>query len=185
MTDPGLNTRLRQRSRRAGLMIGLSMALTIAVCVGGFSVIYAALDGFTGDFVSRDAATTTPTAAPTTETAASDGGDTAQTQTNGDDPAPTAEPTSAPTEEPTATPDEFTPDYQVTSASTVYFRSGPGTSFDPVTSLPPETPLQSTGDREQTSDADADGFSGEWVEFRTEDGQEGWIREIDVDEYQP
>ena len=35
MTDSGLSTRLRQQSRRAGLMVGLTMVLTIAICIFG------------------------------------------------------------------------------------------------------------------------------------------------------
>ena len=51
MTDPGLNNRLRQRSRRAGLMVGVTMALTIFICVGGFAAIYAGLVPFLSDVV--------------------------------------------------------------------------------------------------------------------------------------
>ena len=53
MSDPGLTHRLRQRSRRAGIMIGVSMVLTIALCAVGFTILYTALDGFTTDFISK------------------------------------------------------------------------------------------------------------------------------------
>ncbi|MDP9368581.1 MAG: hypothetical protein M3Q03_09960, partial [Chloroflexota bacterium] len=62
MTDPGLTNRLRQHSRRAGIMVGLSMALTIAICVGGFTTIYARLAPFTSDFVAAN--TPVPTERP-------------------------------------------------------------------------------------------------------------------------
>ncbi len=188
MTDPGLNHRLRQRSRRAGIMIGISMALTIAVCVAGFSVIYAALDGFTGDFVSRDAPTTVPTELPAV---------TAVAQANtGPQDQPPAQPTAttAPAEQPTAppeiaaataTPSAFTPNYQVTSSSSVYLRSGPGTSFQPVTTVDPATQLQFLNERKATSDTVADNFSGDWMKFRIQSGEEGWIRDIDVGAYVP
>lgn len=189
MTDPGLNTRLRQRSRRAGIMIGISMALTIAVCVAGFSVIYAALDGFTGDFVSRDAPTAVPTnARQTTEVAQVAGG--AQGQPSAQPTADTAAaaPTTVPTEAPvaTASPSAFAPNYQITSTSTVNLRSGPGVKGNAtITALSPQTPLQFLNDRQKTTDPDGDGFSGDWLKFRTESGDDGWVREIDVGTYVP
>src|SRR3712207_8243475 len=66
MTDPGLNNRLRQRSRRAGFMVGITMALTIAICVGGVAGIYASLVPFLCDVVPAEGrdATRAPTPAP-------------------------------------------------------------------------------------------------------------------------
>lgn len=167
-------------------MIGISMALTIAVCVAGFSVIYSALDEFTGDFISRDAPTETPPAARADNDAVAAAPDTAnqnapQPTTAAEQPTP--EPTSPPA--PTATPSTFTADYQITSSSSVYLRSGPGTSYEPVVTLSPQTLLQFLNDRQATADPEADGFSGDWLKFRDEDGQEGWIREIDVGSYTP
>lgn len=186
MIDPGLNHRLRQRSRRAGIMIGISMALTLAVCVFSFTVIYAQLDNVVSDFVSQADEDPTETAVaeanPTNPPAA---------QANSTQPParPTNAPTAAPTKGPTAAPtkedaDAFTPDYQI-GADSVNLRSGPGTSFGVVTALPFETPLMYLDDSQPTSDPDADGFNGDWMKFRTEDGQEGWVREIDVSDYQP
>jgi hypothetical protein len=185
MTDPGLNTRLRQRSRRAGIMIGISMALTIAVCVAGFSVIYAALDGFTGDFVSRDASTVVPTNAPqTTEVAQVASGAQGQPTAHAAAAAPTTVPTEAPVA--TASPSAFTPNYQITSTSTVNLRSGPGVKGNAtITALSPQTPLQFLNDRQKTTDPSGDGFSGDWLKFRTESGDDGWVREIDVGTYVP
>src|SRR5215213_108299 len=54
MNTPGLSQRLNQRSRRAGLAIGLSMAATIAVCVGTFSMIYAAIEPVARDFAGAN-----------------------------------------------------------------------------------------------------------------------------------
>ena len=186
MTDPGLNHRLRQRSRRAGIMIGISMLLTIAVCVGSFSIIYAGLDDIVGDFVSRaepdptqtppptDVAQAAPTAAPVATDAA----------------APTAAPSdnqAAPTPTESARDGGFEPDYQVDSLGSVNLRSGPGTRFDIVTAVPLEQPLQYLGESEPTTDPTNDelGEGQVWMKFRTEDGDEGWIREIDVAEYVP
>ncbi len=72
------------------------MALTIAVCVAGFSFIYAALDDTVGDFISRDAPDpVTPTAVPTESSLA---------QNPAEDPPDSdtaSEAESEPTEEPT------------------------------------------------------------------------------------
>lgn len=183
MTDPGLNHRLRQRSRRAGVMIGISMALTIAVCVGSFSVIYASLDDVVGDFVSRGqdvAAVRTPTAAPEPTAAGQQPAANAQQA-----PAPTATAAPEPTAEPSPTPesDEFTPDFQLNSNGSVNLRSGPGTEFEVVTVITPEQPLQYLNEDEPTDNPAQNG--DRWMRFRTEDDQEGWIREIDVTEYEP
>jgi hypothetical protein len=200
MPDPGLSHRLRQRSRRAGLMIGLSMVLTIAVCAMGFTVIYSALDGFTSDFISRsnDTPTSIPQEIQATEVPqASENGDTNDTAINpdADDPAtgeqaepetdspptPTPETASA-NEDETGDGDEgFDPDYQLRGV-TVNLRSGPSTSTGIVTALPPSTPLEYLGEDEPT-DSPEDGER--WMRFTTEEGLDGWIREIDVSEYQP
>lgn len=191
MTDPGLNHRLRQRSRRAGIMIGISMLFTIAICVGSFSMIYAGLDDVVGDFVSRADPDETPTAIATEVAEA------APTE------APVAEPTQEPTPEPTTAPEdtgeeaepteepadenEFQPDYQIDSTGSVNFRTGPGTQFEVLYALPLEEPLQYLGESVPTENPDADGL-GEgqvWMQFRTDSGDEGWVREIDVTEYVP
>jgi hypothetical protein len=187
MTDPGLDQRLRQRSRRAGFMIGISMALTIAVCIGGFSVIYAALDDTFGDFLSREVeAPVVPTEEPTPAEVADNNQPAEPEDTNDEEaPAPTEEeaPTEAP--EPTESPDEFVPDYQTSSEFSIRLRSEPsrqGGDATIIRVLPPETPIQFTGTDEPATDPE-DG--DRWMLFRTEDGDEGWIREIDVNEYEP
>lgn len=187
MTDPGLNQRLRQRSRRAGIMIGISMLLTIAVCVGSFSVIYAGLDSFVGDFVSRGEVEITPTPIPTEVAQAAPTEPPAPTQ------PPTPKPTSPPDTQaakPTSTPSDsntFTPDYQLDSFGSVNLRSGPGVRFDVVTTITMEQPLQYLNEEQPTTDPGADelGDGDMWMKFRTEDGAEGWIRAIDVSEYVP
>jgi hypothetical protein len=196
MTDRGLNTRLRQRSRRAGVMIGVSMAITIALCVLGFTLIYNALDEFTTDFTASDDPTVAATIAE--EVAAADS---------------TVEPTQPPentgsggeeaTAEPTATTEpaegdnqiqaqptestEFTPDYQISAGENVNLRSGPGTDTEPVTSLTSEQGLQYLDESQTSDNPGRDGLSAdqEWMKFRTEDGEEGWVRELDVEPYDP
>ena len=208
MTDRGLNIRLRQRSRRAGLMIGVSMAVTIALCVAGFSVIYSALDGFTSDFVSDNDPTVQATtesqiaapgdtpqptdeaggAAETDETDENAAGDESGAEGSGDaEPTATAAETGDNQIQPTGESGTFTPDYQNSAGQTVTLRAGPGVRFDRITSLTPAQALQYLGESQQTENPGQDmlAVDDEWMMFRTEDGEEGWVREIDVEPYDP
>lgn len=197
MQDPGLNHRLQQRSRRSGFMIGLTMALTLAVCVGSFTLIYAQLEPVVSDFVSdgeTEAVATSPAevaeAAPTEEPA-NDG-----TEAQAQEPEPTTEPTEEPeaTEEPEEDEEdqaegEFDPDYQIDSPAPVNLRAGPSVqnSGEPIIAVPIGAPLMYLDESVPTEDPDGDDLAPgqEWMRFRTEDGEEGWIREIDVTEYTP
>lgn len=187
MTDPGLNHRLRQRSRRAGIMIGIFMLLTIGVCVGSFSVIYAGLDDFVGDFVSRGETADTPTPEPTRGVAQAGPTEEPPASTEApeeSEPEPTTEPTASAEQD---SSDEFNPDYQLDSFGSVNLRSGPGVSFGVVTTITMEQPLEYLDESEPTSDPANDelGEGQLWLKFRSEDGSEGWIREIDVSDYIP
>lgn len=198
MTNPGLNQRLRQRSRRAGLMIGISMALTIGVCVAGFSFIYAALDDTVGDFVARDVPEPVIPTQPPTEPAVAQTGDVAEApeeplveETEAADEPDEAAPDSAAeeTEEPEATedPDAFTPDYLSSETARLNFRDEPSTDGGPdtvIVTLEEGTPLQFTGETQASTDPAIDGEEG-WFLFQLEDGREGWLRAIDVEEIEP
>lgn len=192
MSDPGLSHRLRQRSRRAGFMIGLSMILTIVLCAVGFTVIYTALDGFTTDFVSSqenddEGDVTSTDVEQITEDVSASTEDPPETQPDsGEQPANNEAEDSAPTPTPSPEAEEeddgdFDPDYQV-GPVTVNLREGPSTSTGIVNGLPPATPLQYLGEDAPTQ-SPSDGER--WMRFVTEDGLEGWIREIDVTEYVP
>jgi hypothetical protein len=151
-------------------------------------VIYAALDDTFGDFLSREVeAPVIPTEVPTQVPETSN--DQQASNNQPDDEADTAEPTQEPeaTEEPEPTElsDEFEPDFQTSSEFSIRLRSEPsrdGGDATIITTLPPETPLQFTGTDEPATDPE-DG--DRWMLFRTEDGEEGWIREIDVNSYEP
>lgn len=187
MVDPGLDNRLRQRARRSGLAIALAMALTIAICIGAATLIYAGLVPLMTDFV--------PISAPTTETSqVSDGGQAAAQTTNNPPPAPTAPPAptvssadTAPTEAPViaateGTPAPFTPDYQISADQSVNFRAGPSRNDPILITLPPASPLQYLNeDAPATDPSDAP----RWMKFRSSDGTEGWVRQIDTEAYQP
>lgn len=196
MTDPGLNQRLRQRSRRSGLMIGFSMLLTLMVCVGAFTMIFTRLEPVVADFVGRGEVEA-PTPVPTEEPVA------AVEEEDEDEPEPTAPPAEDEEEEPPATEeadepeaeatsaadsDEFEPDYQADANQSINLRPGPGVnSGQPIMALPIAAPLMYLDEEQVTEDPDTDQMSeGQvWMRFRTEDGTEGWIRELDVSEYVP
>jgi cytoskeletal protein RodZ len=189
MRDPGLSFRLSQRSRRSGLMIGISMALAIAVLIATFAVIYAWLDPLTNDFVTKKP----PTAvvAQQQRLQAQDTAGQAATRAPG---AVAAPPTKAPTAAPSPTASTapaitqssptsqaFKPDYQIRGDQGVNLRAQPSTDSDIVATLSPSTPIQYLNDRQPTDNPDQDGPY--WMKFRTEDGESGWVRQIDVTQY--
>lgn len=171
-------------------MIGVSMALTIAVCVAGFSFIYASLDDVVGDFVSREQAADEEPPTVGTQIAAQEP---AATDVPAEDAQPTAAPTSPPeptvppTEPPATPPDtEFQPDFQTSSNNTLNLRPGPsseGGDETVVAVMPPASPLEYQNEDAPTDNPAEDG--DRWMRFVTEDGDEGWIREIDVEPYEP
>lgn len=149
------------------------MALAIALLIGGFVWLFAAINPFLSDFLGAEAPPTpTFTAlsagdAPDPSTAA---GPTATL-------AATVSPSATAAVEPTATVADdtagFQPDYEVGSLDLNY-RSQPGTDGSEILEvLAVGTQIQSTGEEETV-----DGVV--WLEFQTEDGQAGWLREIDV-----
>jgi hypothetical protein len=189
MQDPGLNHRLHQRSRRSGFMIGLTMALTLIVCVGSFTLIYAQLEPVVSDFVSDGETAVVATSPPEVAEAVPTEGAAAPADQQAA--APTAEPTPPPEPTVESTPDtgEFTPDYQVDSPAPVNLRAGPSVnnSGEAIIAVPIDAPLMFLDETQPTEDPAGDGLDeGQvWMKFRTEDGEEGWIREIDVTEYTP
>ncbi len=182
MTDPGLNDRLRQRSRRAGLMVGLTMALTILICVGGFAAIYAGLVPFLSDFVPAQRTEARP---PATRIVAQNAGQPTVTPQPAAPPEVAAPPAvTEPVPEPTATQEAFEPTHQSNSAQSINFRSSPEVTSDNsnlLYALPPATPLQYLDEDAPTANSAQDGRR--WMRFRNERGDEGWIREIDSEPY--
>ena len=205
MTDPGLNQRLRQRSRRSGLMIGFSMLLTLMVCVASFTMIYARLEPVVADFVGRGdievptpipteepvAAAPEPTAPPEDEEATDPPADGEETPppAEGDEEAPPEDGGDNQIEESDdENPEGFTPDYQVEADGPVNLRPGPGLAYgDAIIALPVASPLMFLDEQSETEDPSRDQMeSGQvWMLFQTEDGTEGWIRELDITEYEP
>jgi cytoskeletal protein RodZ len=168
MTNSGLTNRLRQQSRKSGFAVGVAMAATILLCVAGFVVIYARVDPLTRDFIGSPATATVTRAA-------GEGASATQTDDNQNNAPPERTPTPEPPDDPTptATSEEFVPTHLSNTSDSVNFRSGPGTDFGVITSIPAATPLRATGE----SGVAGDGLT--WLEFELEDGTVGWIREID------
>src|SRR5215210_8554111 len=102
MTDSGLSTRLRQQSRRAGLMVGITMVLAIAICIFGAAGLFAWLSRPFSDLIPivAPAAQVQPTAAPAGQPLAQ--GDEQGIDTQAE---PTQPPPAAPTVSPAA--DDF------------------------------------------------------------------------------
>lgn len=194
MTDPGLNQRLRQRSRRSGLMIGFSMLLTLVVCVGAFTMIYARLEPVVADFVGRGNIEQ-PSPIPTEEPVAQAPEPTQEPVVETETPPPDEEEADPPEnggdnqiEQDENDSDEFVPDYQIDAGQSVNLRPGPSISSGaPIVALPIAAPLMYLDEEQPTEDPEGDQMeTGQvWMRFRTEDGQEGWIRELDITEYEP
>ena len=177
MTDTGLSDRLRQQSRRSGLMVGVSMALTIGICVGVFVASYARVGSALTDFLPADA-TFVPTVDP------------AQTQVPAvpaaEDPDLTPPPAGAVPDqgapggqapvEPGATEPAFAATHQITPGSPINFRSTPGVAGDEtiISVLDPGTPLRSLGEEQTVGGA-------VWMRFEIESGDQGWVREVDTE----
>ena len=181
MTDSGLSTRLRQQHRRAGLMVGVTMGIVIAICIFGAAVLFAALSQPFSDLIPM-AGPLAPVQTPA-GAAESNGGD--QVIAAAQEPTvAAAEPTVAANAEATTAPetDNFEPTDQIGAAQSVNFRAGPSTGDSIIEALSPATPLQYLDEDAPTSNpSDGD----RWMRFRTEDGQEGWVREIDTTTFQP
>jgi Bacterial SH3 domain len=179
MTDSGLSTRLRQQSRRAGLMVGITMVLAIAICIFGAAGLFAWLSRPFSDLIPvvAPAAQMQQAGAPAEPSGQQPAGEEPQiaAQTEPTQPAPPA------TTSPPAAVD-FKPTHQIGAGESVNFRSGPSTTDPIIVALPPDTPLEYLNEdapTENPSDGDR------WMKFRNEAGDEGWIREIDTEPYQP
>lgn len=164
-------------------MVGVSMALAIAICVGGFTAIYAGLTPWLSDIVPIAPAASTQVASNNARSApASDNNAEQPAIAPAEEAAPTSTP--APEAAPTATvapvTDAFEPTHQINipNGEFINLRPDPSTNNEAIRSLSPGTPLRYLDEETPTSD-------GVWMRFATEEGEEGWIREIDTEAYVP
>jgi uncharacterized protein YgiM (DUF1202 family) len=63
--------------------------------------------------------------------------------------------------------------HKIVSGETVNFRGGPTTDSDVVDVLPPGTQIKFVGEQQQTNGVT-------WMHFQSQDGTEGWVRQVDV-----
>jgi hypothetical protein len=175
MNHLNLEHRLHQREHRSGAMIGVSMLAAMALGIVAFVVIYSFIDPLTTDFVSKGGAVSRRTTLDVQPTA-----NTVDLVSAG----PTAVPEIAllGNQETTGQESVFQPDYRVSAALRINLRSGPGTDSDVMAILPPGSELEYLDEEQVTSNPQRDRLprGGRWLKFRTEQGDEGWIREIDV-----
>ncbi len=180
MSDSGLSNRLRQHSRRSGLGVGLTMAAAIAICILAAAWIFGQLEPYVGDIAGYDE----PTATEVPEVAAvtADAGATSDSSSNPPGTevpstgATNAQPTVASATVQTPTPAAvFEATHRSNPDFTINFRPGPSVSSgDPVSSLPPGTPLKFLD--EQALDEEG----SIWLKMETENGTQGWLREVDT-----
>ncbi|HET7037657.1 MAG TPA: SH3 domain-containing protein [Thermomicrobiaceae bacterium] len=173
MAEPGLTARLRQHSRRSGMMVGFSMAIVIAIVIAGFIWTYLRIGPFLSDFIP---ANEPPTAiSQVFGTPASGEGPGAAPAPLVPTPTAVASPAPQTILIPTPTP---TPVWRATheidsDGVNIRLRGGPSTSSQIIDSLPPGTALQFLGEQQPSG--------GEtWMKFETRDGKIGWVRRIDV-----
>ena len=164
-------------------MVGITMVLAIAICILGAAGLFAWLSQPFSDLI--------PVSAPAAQIQpVPDAADPAGEQPAVDQPAvddpdieDQTEPAVAVATEPAVAADseDFEPSHQIGAGQSVNFRAGPSTADAIVVALPPATPLEYLDEDEPTTNpSDGD----RWMRFRTENGEEGWIREIDTEPYQ-
>jgi len=161
-------------------MVGITMVLAIAICIFGAAGLFA--------WLSRPFSDLIPIVAPAAQVQpTAEAAEPAGQQPPAEEPEIAAQPeptqpppAAAPTNSPTA--EGFEPSHQIGAGQSVNFRSGPSTTDPIIIALPPGTPLQYLNEdapTENPSDGDR------WMRFRNEAGDEGWIREIDTESYEP
>ena len=176
----GLDERLRQHARHSGMLIGVSMALVIALTIGAFVWIFFRIDPLLSDFTGRTgAAKASPVAviaaSPAPRVATRPAGPSpvgaAASPGAGQPAVPT--PTALAGPSPTATPG-FVPTHEVADfGERVNLRSGPTASSGRIALLSPGTKLKFLNEQEPSGDV-------LWMKFQTERGDVGWVRLIDV-----
>jgi hypothetical protein len=147
------------------MLVGLSMALAIAICIVGFIWIYVRVGPIFSDFIPESSSNLTPVVLSGAGTPGSAATPSAQI-VSAATPTQSASISASPTAVWEAT-------HQIVSGETVNFRSGPTTDSDVVDVLPPGTQIKFIGEQQQTNGVT-------WMHFQSQDGTEGWVREVDV-----
>ncbi len=172
MVEPGLTSRLRQHSRKSGMLVGLSMAAAIGICIFGFIWIYVRVGPIFSDFIPAKSASLTPVSSLLSGTPTGSATPVAGVAITS--PTPVVSPTSG-----GATPTAiWQPTHKIVAGETVNFRAGPSTVSEIVDVLPPGIELQFIGEQQETSGVT-------WMHFQTKDGTDGWVRTVDVEPVVP
>lgn len=172
----GLNERLDQHSRRSGMLVGVSMALVVALLIGSFTWLFFRLDPFFTDFAGRsgvERASPVPArGAVSTRTATARAGAATPVESAFPQvPTPTA---LAPATPRTAATPSFTATHAIADfGQQVNLRAGPSAASARVALLAPDTRLQFLNEDERAGET-------VWMRFQTERGDTGWVRQIDV-----
>lgn len=181
MTDTGLSNRLRQHSRRSGIAVGLTMAVTIALCVLSSAYVFGQIEPYVAEVTGYDNPTAVPQVADAPndeqtnpeESAATDETQ-PETNINAEQQDGNAQSTIAGADS-NDSGDAFVVTHRSNPDFTINFRPGPSVSSgDPIGSLDPSSALMFLDEEA----LDEEGVV--WLKFRTESGQEGWIREVDT-----
>jgi hypothetical protein len=146
------------------MLVGITMALTIIVCLLAFIWIYTKLGPLLSDFIPHPpAATATPSAKPSAPASSAPASSGSQST------APAASASQSPESQDSA----WKPTHQITGAEDINFRADATSSSNSLGVLAPGTKLKFLGDQVQTN--------GEtWMHFETQQGTKGWVRSIDV-----
>ena len=170
------------------MMIGVSMAAAMIICIAAFIWLYVQVGPVLSDFIPEETAEEEPETigiVGTDDTSATGADDFSlaeippeplATPTDDDEPEDTDDADDADDavdDEDDANDDEFAATHQLRDGPNVNFRSGPNTMSEPHGSLPPGTPLMFLGEEEPASGV-------VWMSFEIEDGTQGWIRDVDV-----
>lgn len=171
----GLNERLDQHSRRSGMLVGVSMAIVVALLIGSFTWLFFRLDPLFTDFAGRtgvERASPVVARVVNTRTAtARAGAVTPAESTFPQLPTPTALAPATPVA--AATPG-FAPSHAIADfGQQVNLRAGPSAASARVALLAPGSRLQFLNEEERAGET-------VWMRFQTERGDTGWVRQIDV-----
>jgi hypothetical protein len=187
------------------MMIGVSMAAAMIICIAAFIWLYVQIGPLLSDFIPQETpeepetigigtfpevtrepgevddfslAEIPPAPLSTPESEdddADDSDDTTDDDVAEDDDADDSDDAD---DDDDVEEEEWVATHRLRDGPNVNFRSGPNTISEPHGSLAPGTPLLFLGDEEPASGV-------VWMSFELEDGTQGWIRDVDVVEVDP
>lgn len=154
------------------MLVGLSMAIAIGICIIGFIWIYVRVGPIFSDFIPSKSNAVTPVTSVFGR-AATPGSGTPNAGVAVTTPSPSRLATASAS--PTAI---WEATHKIVAGERVNFRAGPSTTSDIVDVLQPGTELKFIGQQQQTSGVT-------WMRFQLKDGSNGWVRNVDVDPIVP